>query len=211
MEETFIKLVQKQFQFLIDEYQFQVVKVNEHVQYDARAEGYVEFQSLTTFVTITGEWHWNGVAFGRAKDDRKFAMGSEQVYEFLSFTPEERTIVCSHNRIDHYQAASLIASRHLQHEKREYPDKREEIHNQLADHARWLQQFAHPFLKGDFSLWYDLYNYKIQRMIGEQKRSGSNEFALRLIGKDDNGKSIHQKVHIFQSSFDYLESLKDGR
>jgi hypothetical protein len=190
MQETFVKMVREQFQFLIDKYQFEVIELNEHVQYDARAEGYIEFQSLTTFVTVTGEWYWNGVAFGRAKDNRKFAMASEQVYEYLSFTPEERAIVCSHDPKDNRTVASLIASRRLQHEKREYPTKVEEIHNQLVDHARWLQQYAHPFLKGDFSLWFEVYNYKIQRMIGEQKRAGRNEVALRLLGKDDNAKPI---------------------
>src|ERR671925_1702014 len=142
MEETFIKMASEQFQFLIDEYQFQVIKVYEHVQYDAKAEGYVEFQSPTTFVTVAGGWYWNGVTFGRAKDDRKFALASEQVYEYLSMTPEERAMVCSHDPKDGRSASLLIASRRLQHEKKQHSDKIEEIRDKLADHARWLRQYA---------------------------------------------------------------------
>ena len=211
MQETFIKMAMKQFQFLIDEHQFQVIKVGEHVQYDARAEGYVEFQSPTTFVTVTGEWYWNGVTFGRAIDDRKFSLASEQVHEYLSMTPEERAIVCSHDPKDGRSAALLIAFRRLQHEKKQYSDKIEEIRNQLADHARWLRQYASPFLSGDFSLWLEIYNYKLQRMIGEHKRAARREESLRYVGKDSNGKAIHVKEHVFQRSLDYLTKLREGK
>lgn len=211
MQETFIKMVMEQFQFLIDEYQFQRTKVSEHVQYDARAEGYVEFQSHIAFVTVTGEWNWNGVTFGRAIDDRIFALASEQVHEYLSMTPEERATVCSHDPKDKRSAALLIASRRLQHEKKQYSDKIEEIKNQLADHAQWLRQYASPFLSGDFSLWSEIYDYKLQRMIAEYKRAGRSEESLRYVGKDSNGKAIHVKEHVFQSSLDYLKKLREGK
>jgi hypothetical protein len=211
MQVTFVKMVMEQFQFLVDEYGFQVIKVADSFQYDARAEGYVEFQSPTTFVTVTGEWYWNGVTFGRAIDNRKFALASEQVHEYLSMTPEERAIVCSHDPKYKRSAALLIASRLLQHEKRQYSDKIEEIKNQLADHARWLRQYASSFLMGDFSLWLEIYIYKLQRMIGEHQRAGRSEESLRYVGKDSNGKAILVKEHVFQSGFDYLTKLHEGK
>ena len=209
MQITFNSMVEEHFHYLIDEYNFRVVKVREEIQHDVAAEGYVEYESPTTFVTVTGEWYWNGVVFGRSKDDRRFSLSAEQIYEYISLTPDERGLVCSHDPNDDRAAALLVASKELQHEKRHFDSKAEEIDSQLSDHAGWLKIYAEPFLTGDFSQWLEIYEYKVSRMIAELKRSGKKEYSLRLAGKDENGKAIHINEHVFIKSLDYLAQLRE--
>lgn len=209
MQDTFNKMVMEHFQYLIEDYHFKIIEISDHVQRDVKVEGFVEYQSSFTFVTITGEWYWNGVAFGWIKDARKFALSSELIHEFVSLTAKERGMVCSPDPKDNRTARNLVNSKRLQHVKREFSSNAEEKDSQLADHARWLRQYADPFLRGDFSRWREIYEYKVARMIGEHKRAGKSEWGLRYAGTDATGKPIHEKQHIFQSSLDYLAASRE--
>jgi hypothetical protein len=94
MQKTFNTMVLEHFGYLVSEYNFWVEKILDNDP-DVMREGFVEFQSPTTFVSVAGEWHDMEVSFGRAMDDRTFALSVGLVHEFLSLTPEQRQIVCS--------------------------------------------------------------------------------------------------------------------
>jgi hypothetical protein len=78
-------------------------------------------------------------------------------------------------------------------------------------HARWLRQYAHPFLCGDFSLWLPIHEYRLARMIGEVRQSWKREVSRRLVGLTEGRKAIYVQEHMFQSDVDYLARLKAER
>ena len=210
MQKTFNGMVIMHFGYLVSEYNFQVDK-DLQKDPDFRLEGFVEFQSPTTFVSVAGEWYDTEVSFGRAIDDRTFAISAELVHEFLSLTPEQRQIVCSLDPRHKKEARWLIASQQLQYEKREFANGADRREHELMQHARWIRQYADPFLRGDFSLWLAIHEYKLAKMIGEVRQSWKREVARRFVGLSEHRKAIYVKEHMFQSDVDYLARLKAER
>ena len=171
----------------------------------------VEFQSPTTIVSVAGEWYATEVRFGRVIDDRKFAISAELVDEFLSLTPEQRQIVCSLNPRDKKEARQLIASQQLQYEKREFANGADRREHELMQHACRIRQYADPFLRGDFSLWLAIHEYKLARRIGEVRQSWKREVRGRFVGLTEGRKAVYVKEHMFQGEVDYLARLKAER
>src|SRR5512139_501811 len=112
---NFNQMVEERFRYLVDEYGFQIIKIGSGFQHTPIAEGYVEYESPTSFVTVTGEWYWNGITLGRSQDDRRFSLSTGLIYEYMSLTPEEREINCSQDPKDNRTAARLIVSKILEH------------------------------------------------------------------------------------------------
>ena len=210
MQKIFNMMVIAHFGYLVGEYSFWVDKIL-HDDPDVKLEGFVEFQSPTTFVSVAGEWYGMEVSFGRAIDDRAFALSVGLVHEFLSLTPEQRQIVCSPDPRYKHEAKLLLESRQLQYEKCEFTNGAEETEHQVIDHARWLRQYAEPFLHGDFSLWLAIHEYKLAKMIGELRRSGKREVRGRLVGLTEGRKAVYVQEHMFQRDVDYLAQLKAER
>jgi hypothetical protein len=210
MQKTFNMIALEHFGYLMSEYNFWVDK-NLQQDSDFILEGYVEFQSPTTFVAVAGEWYDVEVSFGRVVDDRKFALSIGLVHEYLSLTPEQRQLVCSRDPRHKKESRLLIASQQLQYEKREFTNCAERTEQEVIDHARWLRQYADPFLRGDFSLWLPIHEYRLAKMIGEVRQSWKREVEGRFIGFTEDRKAIYVREHMFQSDVDYLAQLKAER
>ena len=210
MQKIFNMMVIDHFGYLVSEYHFWLGKILDHDP-DIMLEGFVEFQSPTTFVSVAGEWYATELRFGRIMDDRKFALSVGLVHEFLSLTPEQRQIVCSRDPRQKKEARQLIASQQLQYEKREFTNDPEQTEQEVIDHARWLRQYADPFLRGDFSLWLPIHEYRLAKMIGEVRQSWKREVEGRFIGFTEDRKAIYVREHMFQSDVDYLAQLKAER
>jgi hypothetical protein len=210
MQETFNMMVIEHFGYLVSEYNFQVDKDLQNDP-DFRLEGFVEFQSPTTFVSVAGEWYGMEVSFGRVIDDRKLALSVELVYEYLSLTPEQREIVCSPDPQYKHDAKLLLASQQLQYEKREFANGADRREHELMQHACWIRQYADPFLRGDFSLWLPIHEYRLARMIGEVRQSWKREIRRRFVGLKAGRNAVYVREHMFQSEVDYLARLKVER
>jgi hypothetical protein len=210
MQKTFNMMVIDHFGYLVSEYHFWVGKILDHDP-DIMLEGFVEFQSPTTVVFVAGEWYATEVRFGRVMDDRKFAISAELVHEFLFLTPEQRQIVCSLDPRQKQEARRLIASQQLQYEKREFANDADRREHELMQHACWIRQYADPFLRGDFSLWLPIHEYRLARMIGEVRQSWKKEISPRFIGLTEDRKAVYVREHMFQSDVDYLARLKAER
>lgn len=210
MEKTFNMMVIDHFGFLVSEYRFWIGKIVDHDP-DIMLEGLVEFRSPTTVVTVAGEWYATEVRFGRVVDDPKFGISAELVHEFLSSTPEQRQIVCSLNPRDKKEAKRIIASQQLHYEKREFASDADRRDHELMHHACWIRQYAEPFLRGDYSLWLPIHEYRLAKMIGDVRQSWKREVsqrAVRMIGTPAGRKLIYVKEHMLQSDIDYLARLK---
>ena len=207
MQRTFNMMVIDHFGYLVSEYCFWLGEILDHNP-DIMLEGFVEFRSLTTFVSVAGEWCATKVRFGRVKDDREFAVSAVLVHEFLSLTPEQRQVVWSLNPRDKKEARRLTASQQLQYEKREFVNGAEKMEHELMDHARWLRQYADPFLRGDFSLWLPIHEYRLAKMIGEVRQSWKREISWQLVDLTESREAVYVREHMFQSDVDYLAQLK---
>jgi len=154
---------------------------------------------------------WDGSKLWAAIDDRTFALSAGLVHEFLSLSPEQREIVCSPDHQHKHEARLLLVSQQLHYEKREFSDGAEETEHELIDRARWLKQYADPFLRCDFSLWLAIHEHKLAKMIGEVRQSWKREVSPRFVGLTEGRKAIYVQEHMFQSDVDYLARLKAER
>lgn len=203
MTTTFFSMVMKHSQCLIEDYGFVVKKVEE-TERAPEIEGRIEFESLTTFVIISGEQWAVGTSVGRIKDDRqRYFLNPAEIHEYLSLTESDKNLLLSLDPKDNRKARIVSNQIRLLHNKRDLTSIIEDIDNQLGDYSKWLRQYAEPFLRGDFSQWLSVYEYKTARNRAAYIRSGKEEF-VRVVGR-----SKDEKESIFQNSFDYLESLRE--
>ena len=102
----------------------------------------------------------------------------------------------------------LLQQKRLRPKMKDSSNSIEYIESQLADYSRWLRQYTEPFLKGDFSQWLRIYEYKVRRARTARIRSGKDEFVLHFARLDENGKPVHEKRRVFQAALITLKSYK---
>jgi hypothetical protein len=203
MKTTFFSMVMNNFQYLVDQYGFAVIKT-ENSEHNPEIGGRIEFETTTTFVTVSSEQWAVGATVGRVKDDKyRFFLNPSTIHEYIVLTESDKKLVCSLDAKDNRKAKTVIHQTRLLHSKDNSNSVIEDINSQLADYSRWLRQYAEPFLRGDFSQWLELYEYKVIRSRAAHIRSGKEEF-VRTIGQDKD-----EQISIFQSSLDYLEKLRE--
>jgi hypothetical protein len=203
MKTTFFSMVMNNFQYLIAEYGFAVIRT-ENSEHHPEIEGRIEFETTTTFVTVSSEQWAVGAAVGRVKDDKyRFFLNPATIHEYIVLTESDKKLVCSLDAKDNRKAKTIIHQTRLLHSKDNHNSVIEDINSQLADYSRWLRQYAEPFLRGDFSQWLELYEYKVIRSRAAHIRSGKEEF-VRTVGQNKD-----ERISIFQSSLDYLEKLRE--
>jgi hypothetical protein len=203
MKRTFFSMVMNHFQYLITDYDFSVEKV-EKSERASEIEGRIEFESSTTFVTVSGEQWGIDVSVGRAKDDKYYYfLDPRTIYEYLSLAEADKQLICSFDPKDDRKAKMITHKTRLLHKKEDANSLDQDIDNQLSDYSKWLRQYAEPFLRGDFSHWFEIYEFIVNRQRAEHNRSGKEEFVRTV------GQSKDKRVSVFQGSLDYLEKLKE--
>jgi hypothetical protein len=203
MKTTFFSMVMNHFQYLVADYGFAVKKV-EKSERNPEIEGRIEFETSATFVTVSSEQWAAGASVGRVKDDRyRFFLNPATIHEYVVLTESDKKLVCSFDPKDDRKARTIIHQTRLLYNKDDSNNIVEDIDSQLADYSKWLRQYAEPFLRGDFSQWLEIYEYKISRTQAAYIRSGKEEF-VRTVGRNKE-----ERISIFQSSLDYLEKLRE--
>jgi hypothetical protein len=203
MKTDFFSMVMNHFQYLVADYGFSVKKV-EKSELAPEIEGRIELENLTTFVTISSEQWAAGASVGRVRDDKyRFFLDPRTIHEYLSLTEADKRLVYSFDPEDRRKVKTLIHQVSLFHSKKDFHSIVEDIESQLADYSKWLRQYAEPFLRGDFSRWLEIYEYRVYRHRAEHIRSGKEEF-VRTVGQNKD-----KRVSIFQGSLDYLEKLRE--
>jgi len=202
MNKDFYSMVMKHFNYLVTDYGF-VVKKAEISENRSQTEGRIEFETATTFVTVSGEQFGADACVGRLKDDKYYhCLDPRAIYEYLSLTQADKEIICSFNPSDDRKARVIVHQNRLLHSKRDSSNHVEDIENQIADNSRWLRQYAKPFLRGDFSRWLEIYEFMVTRQRAERARAGKDEL-VQVVGRGKN-----HRESVFQSSLDYLERLR---
>lgn len=208
MKTTFFSIVMKYFQYLSTDYDFKIKKLEESERHPDN-EGRVEFESPTTFVTVSSEQWTVSAHVGRVKDNKYYYfLDPRTIYEYFALTEYDKQLVCSQNPEDDREARILLNRIALLHKKNDSSNHISSIEKQLDDYSNWLRQYAEPFLRGDFSRWLEIYEYRIARQLAEHIRSGKDKYVLQFVRLDENGKPVHAKKRVFQASFEYLENLR---
>jgi hypothetical protein len=206
MQSTFVKMVQSQFQFLINDFGFILSSVTESPRGDYW-EGDVQYTSRAAWINVNctrGESP--SVWVGRTQDKEKHSLPIQVIYEYMTLSKEEKRIVLSFS--EGRQAVSLLNKKQLAR-LISLPDNVEErMSLQLENYARYLRDYAMPFLQGDFSQWLAIWEYHVEKLIVEHKRAGRPEF-VPIVTTDDNGQlRITGKQHVFKDNLDYVGELR---
>jgi hypothetical protein len=203
METNFFSMAMNHFQYLVTDYGFAVKKV-EKSERVPEIDGRVEFETSTTFVTVSSEQWAAGASVGRAQDDKyRFFLNPLIIQEYFVLTASDKKLVCSLDPKDEQKAKMILYRVRLLHNKNTTNTAVEDINGQLFDYSIWLRQYAEPFLRGNFSQWLEIYEYKVSRLRAAHIRSGKEEF-VRTTGQNKN-----ERISIFQNSLDYLEKLRE--
>lgn len=209
MEQTFCRKTMQYFQYLVDDYKFEIGDMSNSIR-DPRIEGNIEYHSSSTFVSVSGEIPSSVSAMiGRVKDVKyKFLVDSQLFFEFFSLDEAEKKLVLSHDPKDDYRVSLLLDSLFL-YKKTEFINSDERLDYKLSHCAVWLRKYAEPFLSGDFSQWLEIYKYKVEKTRADYHRNGKDTSILYLVKVDENKKPIYEKKSIFQNSLDYLDHLRE--
>ena len=208
---TFVDRALVQLAFLEKEYGFAIVQTDASTRLP-ETEGFVRYISATTFVKVYGDPGGAvGTVLGRASDSEKFAIGILTLAEYSLLSAAEKRLVLSRDAKDDRRARELMSARSLQKTQEwrlirelNYAERSE---RGIADNAKWLLQYADPLLRGDFSSWRALFEYKVERQVAERIRSGSADSELRFTEREAG--RVQQEVQPLLAELQqYLVNLK---
>ena len=206
MKITFAGLAQNYFQFLVDEFHFTLLLATESPR-DEPWEGNVQYATKTTYVEVNctrGEMP--ALWLGRTKDQKRYLMPIQVIYEYISLSEDEKKIVLTVS--EERRAISILHDKQLPLQSSQSNDAEEHMRFQLINYANRLRNFASPLLRGDFSQWLGIWEYHLEKLVVENARAGRSEF-VPVIATDKSGHNrIIGKQSVFKNSFDYINELK---
>lgn len=205
---NFVDKVKKYFAFLESEYSFKVIREgNSDVR--PQTDGIVQYLSNSTGVVIDSETGYATVRFYRFKDGDKYYLTPIDIDEYLNTSDKEKLLLLSINPVDRSLASTLFNEKFLLNQPgwKGSHGTIENLDNELKNFSNWLKMHADLCLKGDFSLWPKLYEYKINRARAEHLRSGKDELGYaRIKGTDGKWKLVKQSI--FKDKLEHVEKLK---
>jgi hypothetical protein len=201
METSFYSIVMNYFNYLVTDYSFSVQKVEEGHS-SISPEGRIDFETHSSFVTVVSDRGTAGATIGRIVDDKyTYYLNPITIHEYLTFTDFDKKLLYSLDPSESRKAKMILRQARLTHQV-DLADPFVDIETQLADYAKWLRQYAEPFLRGDFSQWLEIYEYKVLSARAAYIRSGKEEY-VRTVTNDQD-----KHISIFQTDFDYLNRLR---
>jgi hypothetical protein len=196
MKKTFSSYAIPYFRYLMEDYGFALTKIEDSESKET--EGRVEFETPVTFVTVSGETWTTGAVIGRVKDDRyRYFLDPETIHEYLALTEADRELVLSPDPGDDRRARRILSQISLSTGEE---TSGIDLSRQLSSSALWLRRYAGPFLRGDFTQWLQIYEYKVLRARAASLRAGKEEL-VRTIAPDE-------RVSVFKGSLEYLDRLR---
>jgi hypothetical protein len=207
MQETFVKIVQHNFQFLITEFGFMLSKAMESPRGE-QWEGNVQYMTNLAFIDLSctrGELPSLGI--GRTKDKGSHLLSIRVIHEYMNLSMEEKRAVLSAS--EGRQADIILGRKQLLGPTLRSDSMEERNKLQLDAYTKCLYEEALPFLKGDFSQWLAIWEYHVEKLIVENTRAGQPEF-VPVVRTDDSGqRRVIGKQPLFKKSLDYIKELQD--
>lgn len=205
---SFSDRVKKHFQYL-EEYGFKLSREDDS-EVRPQTDGIVEYSSPTTVVVIDSEMGSPSLWFYRVKDGRKYYLDPVAIHEYITTNNDEKELLLSTNPQDR-RAASVLSNQKFLLSQSDWKFNKntneDKLEAHLVNYASWLKTHSNLCLTGDFSLWPQFYEYKIQRARSEQSRRGKDDLVYtRVKDSDGNYKLIKQSA--FKDDLEYIEKLK---
>lgn len=207
-EINFIDRVKKHFGYLESQYGFTITyEGNSDVR--PQTDGAVKYTSNTTVVLIDSETGYATARFYRVKDGEKYYLTPVDIFEYLNTTDKEKELLLSTNPADQVSASALFNKTLLLNQPgwKGSHGTVQDLDEELRNFSIWLKTHANICLKGDFSLWPKLYEYKINRARADHLRRGKDELGYARV-KDSNGNWKLIKQSIFKDKLEHVEKLK---
>jgi hypothetical protein len=207
---SFVDKVKKYFYYLESEYGF---RISSQSNPDTRphTDGFVEYTSDTTTVVIDSETGYASVWFYRTQDGKKHYLDPVAIHEYVTTTDKEKELLLSTNPQNQRDASLLFNQKFLLNQggwkSKDNETTEDKLETRLKNYAEWLESHANLCLKGDFSQWPNLYEYKIHRARADELRRGKDDLVYVKL-KDANGNSKLIKQSMFKDDFEYIEKLK---
>jgi hypothetical protein len=214
MKITFSQKVMMIFSFLEKEYCFKL-SISEDSERWPEGEGFVSYLSPTTYVSIDGETGGVAAVLARVKDhDSKslsregytHILGAQMIYEYTSLTNEEKKIVLSHNPSDEKKAGIILDQKILIRRDANISNL-EDVEKQLINEAHNFRKYADKFLRGEYSQWFEIYEYKVERIKADYARRWGKELVNLEIKMGSDGKQYFSGQKTFEQ--DYLEKIRE--
>ena len=207
MQMTFVKIAMRHFQFLESEFGFSLASAKESPRGEAW-EGILQYATKTTNVELSctrGEHPT--LRLGRTRDEKKYLLPLQVIYEYLTLSNEEKRVVLS--ILEAKQANTILRNKQLADLMPKPDSVKDRFELQLNNYAQYLREYGKPLLKGDFSQWPAIWEYHIMKLSVENVRAGRPEFVPIVIA-DEHGKNrVVGKQSIFQQSLDYVHKLRE--
>jgi hypothetical protein len=204
MESPFTTQVLKSFRYLLDEYQFEIIHDDSQDMFD----GWIVFASGSTFVGVFGEHAAVGAPIGRRRDFHKKdrpEISWRTIYQFRFFSPEEKKLVCSHDPADEHTATGLLFLPKL-YERKRSEDVVEDISFQIDEEAKNVKKYGDFLLRGDFSQWLEIFEFKVAMQMAEYARKHHKEYSVADMRIGSDGKLFEKRKRTMWQ--DYLEELR---
>jgi hypothetical protein len=207
-EKNFVDRVKKHFSFLESEYEFAIThERNSDIR--PQTDGVVKYTSNTTVVLVDSETGYVTVRFYRVKDGEKYYLTPIDVYEYLNTTDKEKELLLS-TKPEDQTSASILFNKTLLLNQPGWKGSHgtiQDVDEELRNFSTWLKSHGNLCLKGDFSLWPKLYEYKINRARADHLRRGKEELGYARV-KDSDGSWKLIKQSIFKDKLEHVERLK---
>lgn len=178
MAESIVAQIKSAFRFLEAEYGLNVMLSRED-EGKPYLGGWVEYTSPLTVVGVVVEKMGDVLSpyVGRARDQDAFKhegrISLDRIYEYDVTTSQERMLLASHNPEELKRAwKAVVEPRGLDllaliaQDSSVASDSREET--ELKAYAQVLMKHGEPFLRGDFSSWLELHEYKWNWLVATQ-------------------------------------------
>lgn len=207
MKITFAGLVQYQFQFLVNEYAFTLLVATESPRGEFW-EGDVQYETPSTYIKLSctrGETP--SLWLGRTKDQKENLMPIQVIYEYVNLSEEQKRIVLTVS--EERRARSILRDKQISHLISQSGSTEENVRTHLTNYANCLRNFGAPFLKSDFSLWLDIWEYHIKKLVVENARAGRPEFVPVVVTDKSGQNRAIGKQSVFKKSLDYINELKN--
>lgn len=207
MKNEFVKSVERDFQFLVNQFGFELLRSTASPRND-QWEGIVEYSTETTLIRIDCTRGGSpSVSIGRTKDGGNFLLPLQTIYEYSNLTKEDKEIIVS--RSENKEASRILRDKQLYHLIPHSLDALERNPLVVKTFSDSTRKYALSLLRGDFAEWLSMWEYHAGKLIAENSRQGRPD-SVPVVVTDESGKlRVVGKEPFLKKSLDYIKKLRE--
>lgn len=214
MKKTFVQATKEKFEYLVKDYKFEILSAADSPR-GYFWEGEINYATKVTYVYIECTRGENPSFFiGRSKDVDPTAginkisrmLPFNLIYEYMTTTHEEKDGITS-SREPKQTSKIIYQDKHIGLEFPTRNNSEEGGEFELEVYARLINNYARPFLLGDFFQWPDIWDYSVRKGVAQHISYGRSEYVDVVIPDRDGKYRRIGKKHLYQDELDYIKRL----